>query len=181
MLEDLQAAPQGSIVVLHACAHNPTGVDPTPEQWRGILRVVQERRLLPFFDSAYQVCMWWLDVTLDCVRLIKRGGVGRSRQLFVCTWQANAGAGDCVCLLQLVIDTVPNTEVLLPLCSSTCTLCLSPNNIIQICLQGFASGDLDKDAAALRMFTHAGGTLGLIEIRGTWAVLGAGLGWLYAS
>ncbi len=34
--------------------HNPTGVDPTPEQWRGILRVVQQKRLLPFFDSAYQ-------------------------------------------------------------------------------------------------------------------------------
>jgi aspartate aminotransferase len=55
MLEDLQSAPQGAVVVLHACAHNPTGVDPTMEQWRSILRVVQARRLLPFFDSAYQV------------------------------------------------------------------------------------------------------------------------------
>lgn len=42
------------MVVLHACAHNPTGVDPTPEQWGGILEVVRGRRLLPFFDSAYQ-------------------------------------------------------------------------------------------------------------------------------
>ena len=54
MLQDLQNAPEGAIVVLHACAHNPTGVDPTPEQWRGILRVVQQKRLLAFFDSAYQ-------------------------------------------------------------------------------------------------------------------------------
>jgi hypothetical protein len=34
LVEDLSAAPEGSVVVLHACAHNPTGVDPTPEQWR---------------------------------------------------------------------------------------------------------------------------------------------------
>ncbi|DBA88905.1 hypothetical protein WJX79_000402 [Trebouxia sp. C0005] len=54
MCEDLSSAPVGSVVLLHACAHNPTGVDPTPEQWQGILKVVQERRLLPFFDSAYQ-------------------------------------------------------------------------------------------------------------------------------
>lgn len=55
MIEDLQRAPEGAIVLLHACAHNPTGVDPTPEQWRGILRTVQQKRMLPFFDSAYQV------------------------------------------------------------------------------------------------------------------------------
>ncbi|KAK9915069.1 hypothetical protein WJX75_004347 [Coccomyxa subellipsoidea] len=54
MIEDLQRAPEGAIVLLHACAHNPTGVDPTPEQWRGILRTVQQKRMLPFFDSAYQ-------------------------------------------------------------------------------------------------------------------------------
>ena len=55
MCEDLHNAPVGSVVLLHACAHNPTGVDPTPEQWQGILKVVQQRRLLPFIDSAYQV------------------------------------------------------------------------------------------------------------------------------
>ena len=57
MCEDLSGAPVGSVVLLHACAHNPTGVDPTPDQWQGILKVVQERRLLPFFDSAYQVSL----------------------------------------------------------------------------------------------------------------------------
>ncbi len=36
------------------CCSNPTGVDPTLEQWRGILAAVQKRNLLPFFDSAYQ-------------------------------------------------------------------------------------------------------------------------------
>ena len=57
MLEDLGAAAPGSIVLLHACAHNPTGVDPTLDEWRNVLDVVQRRRLLPFFDMAYQVCL----------------------------------------------------------------------------------------------------------------------------
>jgi hypothetical protein len=55
LLEDVHAAPEGAILLLHACAHNPTGVDPTPEQWAGILEAAQSRKLLPFFDSAYQV------------------------------------------------------------------------------------------------------------------------------
>lgn len=55
MIEDLGGAPKGAIVLLHACAHNPTGVDPSPAQWGAILKTVRERRLLPFFDSAYQV------------------------------------------------------------------------------------------------------------------------------
>ena len=54
MIEDLRNAPEGAILLLHACAHNPTGVDPTPEQWEGILEVTRSRKLLPFFDSAYQ-------------------------------------------------------------------------------------------------------------------------------
>ncbi|XP_057873685.2 aspartate aminotransferase, cytoplasmic isozyme 1 [Cryptomeria japonica] len=54
MLEDLQAAPSGAIVLLHACAHNPTGVDPTQEQWDGIRQLIRSKDLLPFFDSAYQ-------------------------------------------------------------------------------------------------------------------------------
>ena len=40
--------------MLQACAHNPTGVDPTPEQWKEISKVVKQRKLLPFMDSAYQ-------------------------------------------------------------------------------------------------------------------------------
>lgn len=50
-----QAAPEGSFVVLHGCAHNPTGIDPTPEQWEKIADVIQEKNLIPFFDVAYQV------------------------------------------------------------------------------------------------------------------------------
>ncbi len=54
LLADLSAAPPGAVVLLHACAHNPTGVDPTPAQWRALLALLASRRLLPFFDCAYQ-------------------------------------------------------------------------------------------------------------------------------
>ncbi|KAK8597794.1 hypothetical protein V6N13_095191 [Hibiscus sabdariffa] len=54
LLEDLGAAPAGAIVLLHACAHNPTGVDPTVEQWEQIRQLIRSKGLLPFFDSAYQ-------------------------------------------------------------------------------------------------------------------------------
>jgi len=54
MIEDLKNAPADSVVILHACAHNPTGVDPTKEQWKQIADLIEERGLFPFFDSAYQ-------------------------------------------------------------------------------------------------------------------------------
>merc|ERR1712021_249141 len=54
MLADLQAAPEGSIVMLHAAAHNPTGVDPTADQWDQIKAVCAERNHVCWFDSAYQ-------------------------------------------------------------------------------------------------------------------------------
>jgi len=52
--EDLKSMPEKSIVLLHACAHNPTGVDPTHEQWKEISDIVKEKQLFPFFDMAYQ-------------------------------------------------------------------------------------------------------------------------------
>ncbi|KAL3645908.1 Aspartate aminotransferase 3, chloroplastic [Castilleja foliolosa] len=54
LLEDLSSAPSGAIVLLHACAHNPTGVDPTTQQWQQIRQLMRSKALLPFFDSAYQ-------------------------------------------------------------------------------------------------------------------------------
>ncbi|OCH96464.1 PLP-dependent transferase [Obba rivulosa] len=54
MKEDLKNMPEKSIVLLHACAHNPTGVDPTPEQWIEISDIIREKGHFPFFDMAYQ-------------------------------------------------------------------------------------------------------------------------------
>ncbi|XP_051504436.1 aspartate aminotransferase, cytoplasmic-like [Myxocyprinus asiaticus] len=53
-LGDLESAPDHSIFVLHACAHNPTGTDPTQEQWKQIAEIMKRKNLFAFFDSAYQ-------------------------------------------------------------------------------------------------------------------------------
>ncbi len=54
MLDALRAAPRGAIVVLHACCHNPTGVDLSLDQWRRVIAVVRDHGLVPILDSAYQ-------------------------------------------------------------------------------------------------------------------------------
>ncbi len=54
MINTIQGAPEGSIILLHACAHNPTGVDPTQDQWKKIAEVIREKKHFPFFDTAYQ-------------------------------------------------------------------------------------------------------------------------------
>lgn len=53
-VNDLKNAPEGAVIILHACAHNPTGCDPTKEQWVKLADVIEEKKLFPFFDSAYQ-------------------------------------------------------------------------------------------------------------------------------
>ncbi|KAK2144080.1 hypothetical protein LSH36_788g03001 [Paralvinella palmiformis] len=51
---DLESAPPKSVIVLHACAHNPTGVDPTHEQWEQLAEIMKRKQLFPLFDCAYQ-------------------------------------------------------------------------------------------------------------------------------
>ncbi|VVC36298.1 Aminotransferase, class I/classII,Aspartate/other [Cinara cedri] len=53
-IEDLSNAPENAVIILHGCAHNPTGLDPTEVQWKQIAEIIKERKLLPFFDNAYQ-------------------------------------------------------------------------------------------------------------------------------
>lgn len=52
-MKTLRAAEPGSVIVLHACAHNPTGCDPTEQQWRQIGQIIKDRDLFPVFDAAY--------------------------------------------------------------------------------------------------------------------------------
>jgi len=54
MLTALDAAPAGTIVLLHACCHNPTGYDLTPAQWDQVIAVTKAKKLVPFLDMAYQ-------------------------------------------------------------------------------------------------------------------------------
>ncbi|XP_064193471.1 aspartate aminotransferase, mitochondrial [Anguilla rostrata] len=53
-LDDISKIPDKSVLLLHACAHNPTGVDPRPEQWKEIAALAKKKNLLVFFDMAYQ-------------------------------------------------------------------------------------------------------------------------------
>jgi aromatic-amino-acid transaminase len=54
MLASLKAMPEGAVVVLHACCHNPTGAELNADQWGQVIQVVRENKLIPFLDMAYQ-------------------------------------------------------------------------------------------------------------------------------
>ncbi|KMN12577.1 amino acid aminotransferase [Pseudomonas weihenstephanensis] len=75
MLEDLNALPAGSIVVLHACCHNPTGVDLTPADWQNVLDVVKAKGLIPFLDMAYQGFGDGIAEDASAVRLFAESGL----------------------------------------------------------------------------------------------------------
>jgi aspartate/tyrosine/aromatic aminotransferase len=74
-LQALQLLPERSIVLLHASCHNPTGLDPSAEQWNKILEVIQKRHIFPLFDMAYQGFGKGLDADAAVVRLFKDAGV----------------------------------------------------------------------------------------------------------
>ena len=54
MVKSLESFPAKTLVILHACCHNPTGADLTAEQWKKIISICQTRQLIPFLDIAYQ-------------------------------------------------------------------------------------------------------------------------------
>ena len=54
MLSSLSKLPPRSVVILHPAAHNPTGADPSKEEWAAIADAMQQGELFPFFDCAYQ-------------------------------------------------------------------------------------------------------------------------------
>ena len=72
MIDTLRAAPQGDVVLLHACCHNPSGLDPTDDEWRAIVDVIAERELLPFIDMAYQGFARGVDEDAFAIRELAR-------------------------------------------------------------------------------------------------------------
>ena len=70
MLERLEGAPAGDVVLIHACCHNPTGADLEPAQWQAVARLLAKRRLVPFLDLAYQGFGSSLDEDAAPVRMI---------------------------------------------------------------------------------------------------------------
>ena len=81
MLRSLATIPAGDVVLLHACCHNPTGIDPTPAQWKQIADVIDERKLLPLVDFAYQGFGDGLEEDAAGLHELARPG----RELLVCS------------------------------------------------------------------------------------------------
>ncbi|MCP1372529.1 MULTISPECIES: aromatic amino acid transaminase [Dyella] len=75
MLEDLGKLEPGTVVLLHACCHNPTGVDLEPAQWAQVVELVKERGLLPFVDMAYQGFDQGIDADATAVRMFAESGI----------------------------------------------------------------------------------------------------------
>jgi aromatic-amino-acid transaminase len=75
MVQSLSGMAPGSIVILHACCHNPTGVDPTPAQWAEIVELCKSKHLVPFLDLAYQGFGDGIDADAHAVRLFAQSGL----------------------------------------------------------------------------------------------------------
>ncbi|SEI65004.1 aromatic amino acid transaminase [Frateuria terrea] len=75
MLEDLGRLEPGTVVLLHACCHNPTGVDPDAQQWQQVVDLVKARDLLPFVDIAYQGFDQGIDADATAIRLFAASGI----------------------------------------------------------------------------------------------------------
>ena len=75
LVGDLRALPPGTVVVLHACCHNPTGLDFTAEQWQEILDTVIARGLVPLLDIAYQGFGSGLEEDAASIRMFAKSGI----------------------------------------------------------------------------------------------------------
>lgn len=75
LFEDLRALPSGSIIVLHACCHNPTGVDLALEDWQTVLDILRDKGHIPFLDIAYQGFGDGIDEDAAAVRLFAKSGL----------------------------------------------------------------------------------------------------------
>jgi len=75
MTRSLRGMPAGTVVVLHACCHNPTGADLSREQWSEVIEIVREQALIPFLDIAYQGFADGLEVDAEPVRRFADAGM----------------------------------------------------------------------------------------------------------
>jgi aromatic-amino-acid transaminase len=101
MLATLRTLPARSVVLLHACCHNPTGVDLTHAQWERLLPVLRERELLPYLDIAYQGYGDGIDEDAFAIRLLASAGftffVANSFSKSMSVYGERAGALSVVC------------------------------------------------------------------------------------
>ncbi len=101
MLATLRGLPARSIVLLHACCHNPTGVDLSPAQWDALIPVLRERELLPYLDLAYQGFGDGIDEDAYAVRALADAGltffVANSFSKSMSVYGERCGALSAVC------------------------------------------------------------------------------------
>jgi aspartate aminotransferase len=88
MLEHLDQAAAGDVVLVHACCHNPAGADLAPEQWGSLIELLQRRRLIPFLDLAYQG--FGDDLTAD-VAAVRRVAEQLPESLIATSYSKNLG------------------------------------------------------------------------------------------
>lgn len=111
--DTIKSAPKGSIFLLHACAHNPTGLDPTTEEWDELLKAIAEKDHLPLFDSAYQgFASGNLDRDAAPIRKAIDSGTFTS-PIFICqSFAKNVGMyGERVGALHIVLPTSESASV----------------------------------------------------------------------
>lgn len=112
MMSTLKAAEPGALVLLHACAHNPTGVDLNESQWREVAAMMKERKLIPVMDSAYQgYASGDLDKDAFAVRLFESMGF----EMFMCqSFAKNLGLyGERIGMLHAICATADNAKSVL--------------------------------------------------------------------
>ena len=101
MQATLGALPARSVVLLHACCHNPTGVDLTDAQWQQLLPLLRERELLPYLDIAYQGYGQGIEEDAFAIRLLASAGVrffvANSFSKSMSVYGERAGALSVVC------------------------------------------------------------------------------------
>lgn len=107
MCQAINNLPPASIILLHASCHNPTGVDPTLEQWRELSGLIKKRGLFPFFDFAYQGFGDSIEADAQSVRLFAREG---HEMMVAYSFSKNFGLyGERVGLLS-VLTSEPKTK-----------------------------------------------------------------------
>jgi len=105
-------AKTGSMILLHACAHNPTGVDPTEEQWKKIAEVMKEKKMVPLMDSAYQ---GYASGSLDKDAWAIRYFLSEGFEFFMCqSFAKNLGLyGERIGMLHVICNTASQAKAVL--------------------------------------------------------------------
>lgn len=102
MQEAIHNMPPGSVILFHGCCHNPSGVDPTMEQWKKISELVKQHQLIPLFDVAYQGFGEGLDEDAQAIRYFAKQG----HEMIVCySFSKNFGMyGERVGFLSFILE-----------------------------------------------------------------------------